>query len=375
MSTISIDLEARSVSHAGPARPTSLLLGSRWDTILIGLALFQGAALLLYPSPLLIALSMWWGANTIAHNFIHRPFFTSRWLNRIFAFYLSLILGLPQTLWRSRHLAHHADREWKFKLTTQLLVETIGVLSLWSAIAVTSPKFFLTSCIPGYLLGLALCWLQGKYEHARGTTSHYGRFYNLLFFNDGYHVEHHARPGVHWHDLPHQKKLDNRPSHWPAVLRWLEGTLGLLERTVLHSKLLQQFVLGRHQKAFETLLAQIPRPTSIAVVGGGLFPRSLIILRKLCPNSQIVGIEGDTHHIQIAKRFVDAEFIDEWFDPSQPCDFDLLVIPLAYLGDKRELYQNPPTPTLLIHDWLWRKRGQSTIVSLFLLKRLNMVTQ
>jgi hypothetical protein len=28
----------------------------------------------------------------------------------------------------------------------------------------------------------------------------------------------------------------------------------------------------------------------------------------------------------------------------------------------------------LVHDWLWHRRGTSAIVSIFLLKRLNLVT-
>src|SRR5207237_5086884 len=72
-------------------------LRSTWDIPLITLAFLHGLALLLYPSPFLIALGMWWSANTIAHNFIHRPFFTSRLLNRLFSFYLSLFICIPQT--------------------------------------------------------------------------------------------------------------------------------------------------------------------------------------------------------------------------------------------------------------------------------------
>src|SRR5205814_479604 len=104
-----------------------VLRHSKWDALLIGLAILQAVVLVSWPSGVLIALGMWWGANTIAHNFIHRPFFVSRQLNRIFSFYLSLLLGIPQSLWRSRHLAHHADRDWKLKLTPQLLVEIVGV--------------------------------------------------------------------------------------------------------------------------------------------------------------------------------------------------------------------------------------------------------
>jgi hypothetical protein len=63
--------------------------------------------------------------------------------------------------------------------------------------------------MPGYLAGLGLCLLQGHFEHAGGTTSHYGWLYNRLFFNDGYHVEHHRRPGIHWTQLPFETSPRN----------------------------------------------------------------------------------------------------------------------------------------------------------------------
>ena len=349
MSSIPIHLE----SNLNEPRPRhASLLRTKWDAPLVALALLQGAALLIWPSILLIAISMWWGANTIAHDFIHRPFFSSRWLNRAFSFYLSLVLGIPQSLWRSRHLAHHAEREWKLRVTSQLTVEMLGVAAMWALIAWSSPRFFLIGYVPGYFCGLCLCWLQGKYEHARGTTSHYGRLYNFLFFNDGYHLEHHARPGVHWHELPHQKKLDARPSHWPAVFRWIEGILGGLERFVLISRPLQRFVLRSHETAFRKLLNGTPTPKRIGVVGGGLFPRSLMVLKNIYPNTQLVGIDGEQKHIDIARKFADAKFIHEWFDPRRHADFDLLVIPLAYVGDKRRLYQQPTAPNVLVHDWI-----------------------
>ena len=44
--------------------------------------------------------------NAISHNFVHLPFFRSLAANEIFSAYLSLLLGLPQSLWAARHLAH-----------------------------------------------------------------------------------------------------------------------------------------------------------------------------------------------------------------------------------------------------------------------------
>ena len=52
---------------------------------------------------------------------------------------------------------------------------------------------------------------------------------------------------------------------------------------------------------------------------------------------------------------------------------DLVVVPLALRGSKAEFYRTPPAPHVLIHDWLWRPRGGSMVVSWLLLKRLNLV--
>src|SRR5580658_3377679 len=85
-----------------------ILRFSAWDAWFVALAGMHGAALLLFPFAPVIAIGLWWNANTISHNFIHRPFCRPRILNRLFSAYLSVLLGFPQTLWRERHLSHHA---------------------------------------------------------------------------------------------------------------------------------------------------------------------------------------------------------------------------------------------------------------------------
>ena len=69
------------------------------------------------------------------------------------------------------------------------------------------------------------------------------------------------------------------------------------------------------------------------------------------------------------------EFVNKRFDPAERCDFDLLIIPLAFVGDRRVIYQQPPAPAVLVHDWIWRPRGTSVVVSWLLLKRLNLVSR
>src|SRR6185312_2981387 len=110
---------------------------------------------------------------------------------------------------------------------------------------------------------------QGHFEHARGTTSHYGWLYNRLFFNDGYHVEHHRRPAASWRDLPSLGRPDTVSSRWPAVLRWLDGfSLDGLERAVGRAPVLQWFVIRVHERAFRRLLPEIGSARRITVVGG-----------------------------------------------------------------------------------------------------------
>src|SRR5262249_44455077 len=109
-----------------------VLRHSRWDALLIGLALAHGAVLVAAPPASVIAIGVWWNSNTIAHNHIPTPFFRSRRLNRAFALYLTVLLGIPQSIWRGRHLAHHSGTAWKPRLDGLLLVEVALVAALWS---------------------------------------------------------------------------------------------------------------------------------------------------------------------------------------------------------------------------------------------------
>jgi hypothetical protein len=354
-----------------------VLRHSPWDALPVALAVAHGVLLVAMPGTLIIALGLWWNSNSVSHCFLHNPFFHSQLLNRLFSCYLSLLLGIPQTLWRQRHLAHHAGDAWRLHACPQLLVETALVTALWTMLLVWQPRFFLTVYLPGYVGGLALCWLQGHYEHARGTVSHHGRLYNALFLNDGYHVEHHDRPRRHWSQLVRHAHPNATVSRWPAVLRWLEVfSLEGLERIVLCCRPLQRFVLLAHQRAVQRLLPEIGPIHRVGIVGGGLFPRTAILLRRLLPDVQLVIIDRSAANLACAKRFVgpEVEFINEVYEPARHTGFDLVVVPLSYVGDRERLYRHPPSRALLVHDWLWRKRNRSEIVSLLLLKRLNLVS-
>jgi Fatty acid desaturase len=347
---------------------------SRRDALLVTLTCLHAAVLAVWPVAPAIALGLWWNSNTIAHNFIHRPFFQAAALNRIFSAALSLLLGIPQTLWRDRHLAHHAGVVGRLRVSRQLVVETWLVGALWVALAWELPRFFLLAYVPGYLAGLGLCALQGYWEHAAGEpTSNYGRLYNFLCFNDGFHAEHHANPTRHWTMLADRTKPDAHTSQWPALLRWLDTPpLEPLERLVLRSPRLQRFVLRSHRKALGALLAELPRVRHAAIVGGALFPRTALILRELLPEAKITIIDANRRNLETARGWLsgDIEFRHAWYRAEK--GFDLTVIPLCLQGDREAIYRNPPG-AMMVHDWMWRQRGRGTIVSPLLLKRINLV--
>src|SRR5204863_2263991 len=114
-----------------------------------------------------------------------------------------------------------------FRVNRAIVMETGLLFCMWGILLTRSPQFFLSVYLPGCLAGLALCYLHGYFEHAGGTKSNYGLLYNAPFFNDGYHVEHHLNPALHWKRLPEQpatvanESIAHR-SRWPAVLRWIE---------------------------------------------------------------------------------------------------------------------------------------------------------
>jgi hypothetical protein len=331
---------------------------SRHDGVLVALAGLHAAVLLCWPGAPLIAVGVWWNSNTIAHNFIHRPFFRSAAVNRLFSAALSILLGIPQSLWRDRHLAHHGAVQWRLRVYPQLMYETGLVVCVWVALARFAPRFFLLTYAPAYLVGLLLCAAQGRWEHEHSgaPVSHYNPIYNWLMFNDGYHIEHHADPSVHWSELG--------GGH----------ALAALEILVLRSPRLQSFVLTTHRRALLRLLPRLPPADRIAIVGGGLFPRTAIILQELLPGAKLTIIDCNRRNLEKARAFLNGavEYRHARYTPGDPSDCDLLVLPLS-MAERGELYRQTAGPAVLVHDWMWRPRGEGAVVSPLLLKRINLV--
>jgi hypothetical protein len=362
--------------------------------VLAAVAALPGALVVRVGAVAIIALGTCWGSNTVAHIHLHSPLFRGAGANRLFSLYLSALLGIPQAWWKRRHLWHHAgepaDRRPR-PTPAALGLADLGVIAVvWAVLAAASPATFLGVVVPAWVVGLALCALQGHFEHARGRAGgidYHGRIYNLLWFNDGHHVQHHRRPAAHWTSLP-----TGRPaaaiSAYPPLLRWIEElaptALDLLERWTMGWARLRAFMVTRHRRAFAALLAlpDLPTPQRVCIVGGGIFPRSLLALAPLLPRTAAVTVvDGCARNLALARRVIAGEralprvtFLHETFDPARPPPCDLLVLPLAYRGDRSAVYDAAPAPLMIVHDWLWRPRGTAgRRVSWLLLKRMNLL--
>jgi fatty acid desaturase len=199
-----------------------------------------------------------WNINSVAHNFIHTPYFRWAPLNYAFSLAESLALATPQCFYAVVHRRHHqgnsdrpgadgATKDWlsiyrygrhgrpepvlsyvlkgPFRQDAgnihQALkaqrpfdaafgqVEALAIVVFVGALALVDWKAVLF-LLPFYYFGECASQLNGYYEHFRADpdrpiawgVSTYAPLYNLLWFNNGHHAEHHFRPAVHWTRLP-----------------------------------------------------------------------------------------------------------------------------------------------------------------------------
>jgi len=347
-----------------------------------------------------LAVSLVWASNTVAHIHVHAPLFRARVANGALSLYLTVLLGVPQTWWARRHLRHHGLPLARPR-TAGAIVEVILLASLWSVLCTTGAAWLLVY-VPAWALAAALCALQGHYEHAGAgaapAVDHHGRIYNWLWFNDGHHAQHHRTPSAHWTTLAAPADRDARvpTSPWPPLVRWMTGLTGaaaalipaaldLLERLPLGSPWWQRFVLDRHRRALAALLAGVDRAAvrRVCIVGGALFPRTAWLLRELLPDAALIVVDASPRHVAAARALLregagDISYVTGRYDPAAPPESargaDLLVIPLAYRGARETFYVAPPAPLVLVHDWIWRRRGaRGAVVSAWMLKRINLV--
>ncbi len=104
---------------------------------------------------------------------------------------------------------------------------------------------FMLFFIPCYYLGHSFSSLNGYYKHFGGNpdltiawcVSSYGRLYNWIWFNNGYHAEHHYRPRHHWTKMrqlhvqihEQQEKAGVRVIKPPHALGFLDPNLPSIE--------------------------------------------------------------------------------------------------------------------------------------------------
>jgi fatty acid desaturase len=194
----------------------------------------------------------------VAHNFIHNPFFSSNALNNAFSVLNTLCIGVPESLYRVHHLHHHKynnDAIDPVIRTTHDVTSTFrygknggeegivtyallgffrssfsymwnqarqkGLLPLVAAesaafalfigfLVVTNWRGFLFFYVPVWYLGQVAAMAENYVEHhgaipgdrRTDSVSAYGRVYNWIWFNNGYHQEHHWKPQVHWTEVP-----------------------------------------------------------------------------------------------------------------------------------------------------------------------------
>ncbi len=235
---------------------------------------------------LLYSLSISWNINGVSHNFIHNAYFKSPIFNRLFSLIESLSMVFSQTFYDNVHRRHHmgnsdrqddhgqtvdwlsiyrhgkdgvAENVWAYTFKSyfrddpgQIFREIkrrspflawLGVFEIMASITMVIVGFvlnwkFMLFMVPFYYLGHSLSSLNGYYEHWRGNpdlpiawgVSSYNWLYNVIWFNNGYHAEHHYRPKHHWTRMKelHQQLAVRQREAGVHVISWPHG-LGFLQ--------------------------------------------------------------------------------------------------------------------------------------------------
>lgn len=248
------------------------------------------------PLGLLYAFCINANINGISHNFIHNPYFRSPLLNRLFSVLESVTCCFSQTYYDVVHMQHHkgnsdkqdehgettdwisiyrhghddeAENVWSYtflsffrdnpaainrEMKKRGAVEARwgnGELATFMVTLAVMAFFnwrFIVYFLPFMYLGHCMSYLNGYYRHFGGNTeepiawgvSSYGKVYNWIFFNNGYHAEHHFRPKCHWTKMhaffeqiqDMQRAAGTRVLSQPHMLGFLDPNLPSKSRPV-----------------------------------------------------------------------------------------------------------------------------------------------
>lgn len=188
----------------------------------------------------------------VSHNFIHLPFFKINFFNQIFSIINSVGIGIPQSAYRLHHLQHHRynnqpdkddsstrrhgkDGKDEHILSYSVLgvfrtdvpgliseaakksklvyIEMIFMVAFLGTLLALDWKLLIAYIVPSIFLGQVFALWENHCEHhhadpydrKRDSVSCYNSFYNWIWFNNGYHQEHHFSPQVHWTKIPEVK--------------------------------------------------------------------------------------------------------------------------------------------------------------------------
>ncbi len=236
--------------------------------------------------------------NGISHNFIHNPYFRSPLLNRLFSVMESVACCFSQTYYDVVHMQHHkgnsdkqdehgettdwisiyrhghddeAENVWSYTFLSFFRDHPLAInrelkkrgetevrwgnaeIYVFSATLAILAAFnwrWIVFFLPMMYLGHCFSYLNGYYRHFGGNpdepaawgVSSYGKIYNWIFFNNGYHAEHHFRPKCHWTRMHGfylqiqnlQRRVGTRVLSQPHMLGFLDPNLPTKSRPVGH---------------------------------------------------------------------------------------------------------------------------------------------
>jgi fatty acid desaturase len=205
------------------------------------------------------AWSICWNLQSVSHNFIHNPFFAWEPLNRLWGVIETIELGVPHMIYHHFHMNHHfgdndkigpngTTKDWsstyrygkngqpesfvsyvlvsffRTELTPawvvikkhgprhvhQLIIESVALAGFLVAALCLHWQYVVFLYLPAFYCGWVLSYAEGYVEHhdtipgnpLANAVSSYHWLYNLTWFNNGYHQEHHWDPKCHWTKIP-----------------------------------------------------------------------------------------------------------------------------------------------------------------------------